>query len=166
ERIDFAGNVVTALDEDAARDLGRLLRRRGVNTVAVCFINSYANPEHEIRMRELLADALPGANISTSAMVLREIFELGRPHANAVLGPLVSGYVERLDRNLRDDGYAGELLLLHSGGGSMTSEVVKRFPVRLAASGIAAGAIAAQHVAEQCGFSNAVGLDMGGTSTD
>jgi N-methylhydantoinase A len=169
ERIDFAGNVVTALDEDAARDLGRLLRRRGVNTVAVCFINSYANPEHEIRMREILAEELPGANISTSAEVLPEIFELGRFNttvANAVLGPLVSGYVERLDRNLRDDGYAGELLLLHSGGGSMTSEVVKRFPVRLAASGIAAGAIAAQHVAEQCGFSNAVGLDMGGTSTD
>ena len=169
ERIDFAGNVVTALDEDAARDLGRLLRRRGVDTVAVCFINSYANPEHEIRMREILAEELPGANISTSAEVLPEIFELGRFNttvANAVLGPLVSGYVERLDRNLRDDGYAGELLLLHSGGGSMTSEVVKRFPVRLAASGIAAGAIAAQHVAEQCGFSNAVGLDMGGTSTD
>jgi N-methylhydantoinase A len=169
ERIDFAGNVVTALDEDAARDLGRLLRRRGVNTVAVCFINSYANPEHEIRMREILAEELPGANISTSAEVLPEIFELGRFNttvANAVLGPLVSGYVERLDRNLADDGYAGELLLLHSGGGSMTSEVVKRFPVRLAASGIAAGAIAAQHVAEQCGFSNAVGLDMGGTSTD
>ena len=169
ERIDFAGNVVSALDEDAARDLGRLLRRRGVNTVAVCFINSYANPEHEIRMREILAEELPGANISTSAEVLPEIFELGRFNttvANAVLGPLVSGYVERLDRNLRDDGYAGELLLLHSGGGSMTSEVVKRFPVRLAASGIAAGAIAAQHVAEQCGFSNAVGLDMGGTSTD
>jgi N-methylhydantoinase A len=169
ERIDFAGNVVTALDEDAARDLGRLLRRRGVDTVAVCFINSYANPEHEIRMREILAEELPGANISTSAEVLPEIFELGRFNttvANAVLGPLVSGYVERLDRNLRDDGYAGELLLLHSGGGSMTSEVVKRFPVRLAASGIAAGAIAAQHVAEQCGFANAVGLDMGGTSTD
>src|SRR5699024_12527594 len=105
-----------------------LLRRRGVNTVAVCFINSYANPEHEIRMREILAEELPGANISTSAEVLPEIFELGRFNttvANAVLGPLVSGYVERLDRNLRDAGYAGELLLLHSGGGSMTSEVVK-----------------------------------------
>ncbi|WP_209326300.1 hydantoinase/oxoprolinase family protein [Brevibacterium renqingii] len=169
ERVDFAGNVVTPLDEDAARDLGRLLRKREVDTVAVCFINSYANPAHEIRMREILAEELPGASISTSAEILPEIFELGRFNttvANAVLGPLVSGYVENLDRSLTADGYTGELLLLHSGGGSMTSEVVKRFPVRLAASGIAAGAIAAQHVAEQCGFANAVGLDMGGTSTD
>ena len=169
ERIDFSGNVVTPLDEDAARDLGRLLRKREVDTIAVCFINSYANPTHELRMREILAEELPEASISTSAEILPEIFELGRFNttvANAVLGPLVSGYVENLDRSLTADGYTGELLLLHSGGGSMTSEVVKRFPVRLAASGIAAGAIAAQHVAEQCGFTNAVGLDMGGTSTD
>lgn len=169
ERIDFSGNVITPLDEDAARGLGRLLRKRSVDTVAVCFINSYANASHESRMREILAEELPDASISTSAEILPEIFEHNRFNttvANAVLGPLVSGYVEKLDKSLTDDGYSGELLLLHSGGGSMTSEVVKQFPVRLAASGIAAGAIAAQHVAEQCGFANAVGLDMGGTSTD
>src|SRR5699024_4222952 len=71
-----------------------------------------------------------------------------------------------LDRNLRDDGYAGELLLLHSAAGSMTSEVAKPFPVPPAASAIPPGPIAAHHVAEQSGFSNAVGPDMGGTSTD
>lgn len=169
ERIDYAGDVVTTLDEDEARRLGRLLKKRGVDTVAICFINSYANATHEARMREILTEELPGANISTSAEILPEIFEHNRFNttvANAVLGPLVSGYVEELDSNLTRDGYSGELLLLHSGGGSMTSAMVKRFPVRLAASGIAAGAIAAQHVAEQCGFANAVGLDMGGTSTD
>ena len=169
ERIDYAGNVVTTLDEDEARRVGRLLKKRGVDTVAICFINSYANAAHEVRMREILTEELPGANISTSAEILPEIFEHNRFNttvANAVLGPLVSGYVEELDSNLTKDGYSGELLLLHSGGGSMTSEMVKRFPVRLAASGIAAGAIAAQHVAEQCGYANAVGLDMGGTSTD
>ena len=169
ERIEYAGNVVTALDENEARTLGKLLKKRGVDTVAVCFINSYANADHEIRMREILAEEVPGANISTSAEILPEIFEHNRFNttvANAVLGPLVSGYVEELDNSLTRDGYSGELLLLHSGGGSMTAEMVKRFPVRLAASGIAAGAIAAQHVAEQCGYTNAVGLDMGGTSTD
>ncbi|WP_206515449.1 hydantoinase/oxoprolinase family protein [Brevibacterium aurantiacum] len=169
ERIDYAGNIVSPLDEEEARKLGRLLKKRGVDTVAICFINSYANVAHEVRMREILTEELPGASISTSAEILPEIFEHNRFNttvANAVLGPLVSGYVEKLDKSLTNDGYAGELLLLHSGGGSMTSEMVKRFPVRLAASGIAAGAIAAQHVAEQCGFDNAVGLDMGGTSTD
>lgn len=169
ERIDYAGQIVTELDEAEARALGRLLRKRGVDTVAVCFINSYANAAHEIRMREILSAELPEASISTSAEILPEIFELGRFNttvANAVLGPLVSGYVDNLDKSLSRDGYSGELLLLHSGGGSMTSEMVTKFPVRLAASGIAAGAIAAQHIAEQCGFPNAVGLDMGGTSTD
>lgn len=169
ERVDSAGRVVEPLDEDEARDLARLLRKRGVGTVAVCFINSYANGDNEVRMREILEEELPEATVSTSAEILPEIFEHERFNttvSNAVLGPLVAGYVERLDGKLKDGGYDGDLLLLHSGGGSMTPTMVKRFPVRLAASGIAAGAIAAQHIAEQCGYRNAVGLDMGGTSTD
>lgn len=169
ERIDYAGNTVTPLDEEDARRVARLLRKRNVNTVAVCFMNSYANPQHEIRMREILEEELPEATVSTSAEILPEIFEHDRFNttvANAVLAPLVSGYVHRLSDQLKAGGYSGDLLVLHSGGGSMTPRMVERYPVRLAASGIAAGAIAAKHIAQQCGFENAVGLDMGGTSTD
>jgi N-methylhydantoinase A len=169
ERIDFSGHVVTPLDETEARRLAALLRKRGARTVAVCFVNSYVNPAHEIRMREILEEELPDATISTSAEILPEIFEHERfttTVANAVLAPLVSGYVARLADELASGGYGGDLLLLHSGGGSMTPRMVERYPVRLAASGIAAGAIAARHVAGQCGFANAIGLDMGGTSTD
>lgn len=169
ERVDFSGKVITPLDEPAARTLAALLRKRGVSTVAVCFINSYANPANEIRMREILEEELPEATISTSAEILPEIFEHDRFNtavSNAVLAPLVTGYVDRLAEQLKNGGYTGDLLLLHSGGGSMTPRMVKRYPVRLAASGIAAGAIAAKHVAQQCGYENAVGLDMGGTSTD
>ncbi|GAA1876625.1 hydantoinase/oxoprolinase family protein [Paeniglutamicibacter psychrophenolicus] len=169
ERIDFSGKVVTPLDEVEARRLAALLRKRGTTTIAVCFINSYANPANEIRMREILQEELPEATVSASAEILPEIFEHDRFNtavSNAVLAPLVTGYVDRLATQLKDGGYSGDLLLLHSGGGSMTPRMVKRYPVRLAASGIAAGAIAAKHVAQQCGFENAVGLDMGGTSTD
>lgn len=169
ERVDYAGRVVTPLDEAEARELGRLLRKRGVATVAVCFLNSHANMDNELRMREILEDEIPDATISTSAEILPEIFEHDRFNtavANAVLGPLVAEYVEDLDQELTKGGYHNDLLLLHSGGGSMTPAMVKRYPVRLAASGIAAGAIAAKHVAQQCGYDNAVGLDMGGTSTD
>lgn len=169
ERIDHSGRVVTPLDEQAARELARLLRRRGAQTVAICFVNSYANPAHEIRMREILEEELPGSSVSTSAEILPEIFEHDRfttTVANAVLAPLVSGYVGRLAEQLREGGYTEDLLLLHSGGGSMTPRTVERYPVRLAASGIAAGAIAARHVAAQCGYADAIGLDMGGTSTD
>ncbi|WP_190813164.1 hydantoinase/oxoprolinase family protein [Saccharopolyspora pogona] len=169
ERIDYAGHVVKPLDETEARNVAALLRKRGARTVAVCFVNSYANPAHEIRMREILEEELPGVAISTSAEILPEIFEHDRFNttvANAVLAPLVSGYVNRLAEELSAGGYRGDLLLLHSGGGSMTPRMVERYPVRLAASGIAAGAIAARHVAAQCGYANAIGLDMGGTSTD
>ncbi|WP_104090970.1 MULTISPECIES: hydantoinase/oxoprolinase family protein [unclassified Cryobacterium] len=169
ERIDYAGNTVMPLDEADARRVAQLLRKRNVNTVAVCFMNSYANPQNEIRMREILEEELPNATVSTSAEILPEIFEHDRFNttvANAVLAPLVSGYVNRLSDQLKAGGYKGDLLVLHSGGGSMTPRMVERYPVRLAASGIAAGAIAAKHVAQQCGYENAVGLDMGGTSTD
>lgn len=169
ERIDYSGQVVEPLDEVQAREIARLLKKRQVETVAVCFVNSYANPAHESRMREILAEELPGVNLCTSAEILPEIFEYERFNttaANAVLAPLVTGYVDRLSKELASDGYDGDLLLLHSGGGSMTPRMVDRFPVRLAASGIAAGAIAARHLAVQSGYPNAIGLDMGGTSTD
>jgi N-methylhydantoinase A len=169
ERVDHAGEVVTPLDEDDARRVAAILRRRGVKTVAVCFVNAHANPAHELRMRELLEEELPDVTVSTSAEVLPEIFEHERfstTVANAVLSPLISGYVERLQQRLTENGYGGDVLLLHSGGGVMTPKLAQRFAVRLAASGIAAGAIASRHIATLCGYPNAIGFDMGGTSTD
>jgi N-methylhydantoinase A len=169
ERTDYTGATITPLDEVEARELAELLRDRDVKTIAVCFVNSYANPKNETRMREILEEVIPDATVSTSAEILPEIFEYPRFNtavANAVLAPLVSGYVNRLAEELKVGGYKGDLLLLHSGGGSMTPRMVEKFPVRLAASGIAAGAISAKHIAQQCGFDNAVSLDMGGTSTD
>lgn len=169
ERVDYTGNVIEGVDEQEARAVAKQLRERGVQTVAVCFVNAYANPANERRMRELLEEELPGIDISTSSEVLPEIFEHERfstTVANAVLSPLVGGYVSRLETRLRDGGYSGDLLLLHSGGGTMTPAMVHKYAVRLAASGIAAGAIACRHLALLCGFQNAIGLDMGGTSTD
>jgi len=169
ERLDYRGEVVTELDDDEARDLARILRRRGVETVAVCFINAYANPAHEQRMVEILEAELPDALVTSSAAVLPEIFEHERfstTVANAVLGPLVGGYVRDLDAELKGLGYEGELLLLHSGGGVLTASTAERYGARLAASGLAAGAMAARHTAVAAGYPNAIGVDMGGTSTD
>src|ERR671938_1634836 len=77
ERIDYAGEVVTPLDEDEARRVAAILRRRNVQTVAVCFVNAHANPAHELRMRDILEEELPGVAVSTSADVPQEI----RDHA-------------------------------------------------------------------------------------
>ena len=169
ERIDYMGRVVEALDEDEARAVAATLRRRDVKTVGVCFINAYANPVNEQRMREILEAELPDVTISTSSEILPEIFEYERfstTVVNAVLSPLVGGYVRRLAGRLREHGYDGDLLLLHSGGGVMTEALAQKYAARLAASGIAAGAIACRHLALLCGHENAIGLDMGGTSTD
>ncbi len=169
ERMDYAGKVLTPLDEDDALRVAGVLRRKGVETIAVCFINAHANPANERRMRDILEREMPAARISCSTDILPEIFEHERfstTVANAVLAPLVSGYVNRLGDELKSGGYAGDLLILHSGGGVMTPKTVEKMGVRLAASGIAAGAIANRHIAGLAGFSNAIGLDMGGTSTD
>ncbi|MED0736066.1 hydantoinase/oxoprolinase family protein [Aneurinibacillus thermoaerophilus] len=169
ERTDYSGNIITPLDEQEARELARILKRRGVESIAIGFMNAYVNGTNEQRMKEILQEEMPGVYICTSSETLPEIFEHERMSTtivNAVLGPIVSNYIQELSDSLRKDGYKGDVLVLHSGGGVMTSETVPRYAARLASSGIAAGAIASAHIAKLCGFQNAIGLDMGGTSTD
>jgi N-methylhydantoinase A len=169
ERVDAAGEIVTALDEDEALEVARILKKRGVAAVAVCFMNAFMNGANERRMKEILVEALPGVPISTSSEVLPEIFEHERfstTVVNAALSPVMVDYTARLGDRLASAGYGSDLLMLHTGGGVMTAKNVKDFAGRLAGSGIAAGAIASRHIASQCGFPNSIGLDMGGTSCD
>ena len=169
ERIDHGGKVTTPLDEADAREKARILRKRGVEAVAVCFMNSFINPQHETRMKEILQEELPGVEITTSSETLPEIFEHERfstTVVNAILSPVVGGYVSRMNDALQQGGYASDLLMLHSGGGVMTPATAGQFAGRLAGSGIAAGAIASRHIAMLCGYENSIGLDMGGTSCD
>ena len=169
ERIDHGGRVSTPLDEADAREKARILRKRGVEAVAVCFMNSFINPQHEARMKEILVEELPGVEITTSSETLPEIFEHERfstTVVNAILSPVVGGYVKRMNDALQKGGYASDLLMLHSGGGVMTPATAGQFAGRLAGSGIAAGAIASRHIAMLCGYENSIGLDMGGTSCD
>lgn len=169
ERVDYEGNIATPLDEAGARRVAAVLRKRAVQAVAVCFVNAYANPANEQRMKAILEEELPGVAISTSSEILPEIFEHERfstTVANAVLSPIIGGYVRRLQQQLNDGGYDGDVLLFHSGGGVMTPQAAEKLAVRLASSGIAAGAIASRWIGSLCGYPNAIGLDMGGTSTD
>ena len=78
----------------------------------------------------------------------------------------MSNYIKKLEGEMEALGYVGDILVLHSGGGVMTSETVPRYAARIASSGIAAGAIASKYIANLCGYQNAIGFDMGGTSTD
>lgn len=169
ERIGYDGKVLEPIDQAEAREVARVLRRRGIETVAVCFVNSFTNPEHEEVMAEILAEELPGVAITTSSDVLPEIFEYERfstTVANAALVPIIGPYARTLESRLAESGYDNDVLLLHSGGGVMTPAMAEKYGARLAASGIAAGAIASRHIARMCGYENSIGFDMGGTSTD
>ena len=169
ERIDYSGKVIAEVDEAEALEIANIIRKRGVKTIAICFINSFANPANEYRMRDILARELPDAAISLSSDIMPEIFEHERfstTVANTVLAPVTGDYSRDLATRLADNGYKEDLLLLHSGGGVMTAKVSEKFSARLAGSGIAAGAIASRFVARLSGFENSIGFDMGGTSTD
>jgi N-methylhydantoinase A len=169
ERIDYSGKVVAEVDEAEAVQVANVIRKRGVKTIAVCFVNSFANPANEHRMRDILLRELPDTTISISSDIMPEIFEHERfstTVANTVLAPVTGDYTRDLAKRLADGGYKEDLLLLHSGGGVMTAKTSEKFSARLAASGIAAGAIASRFVAQLSGFENSIGFDMGGTSTD
>lgn len=169
ECVNADGEVLEALDAVEALRVAKVLKKRDVKSVAICFMNSYTNGANEERMREILQGVMPDIPISISSQVLPEIFEHERfstTMANAAVSPVVVDYVERLEGKLADGGYERDLLLLHTGGGVMTPASVKDFAARLAGSGIAAGAIASRFIGNLCGFDNSIGFDMGGTSTD
>jgi len=169
ERVDYSGKILVEVSEDEVRQLAQKLKKRKYESVAICFINAYVNGTNEARVKKILEEELPGVYICTSSEILPEIFEHERMSTtiiNAVLGPKVSHYISLLENKMKNKGNEGDILVVHSGGGVMTSKTVPRYAARLASSGIAAGAIASQYIANLCGFKNAIGLDMGGTSTD
>jgi len=170
ERINYRGEVIEPFNEDEAREVARILKKRGVSAVAVCFINAYINGAHERQMADILTEVLgPDVAVTTSHETHPEIFEDDRfstTVANTILAPIIRPYARDLDRRTTEAGYEADVLLLHSGGGVMTPANAEKYAARLAASGIAAGAIASRYFAGLCGYQNAIGLDMGGTSAD
>ena len=169
ERIDYKGNVVTPLNEDDVRNVARIFKKRGINTIAISLVNAYVNGEHENQVASIVEDVHPDALMCLSHEILPEMFEHERTSTtviNAVLVPVVREYLTDLSKRLADQGYHGDVLAMHSGGGVMTTDAIAHYAARIANSGPTAGAIAGQYIAQQCGFENAIGFDMGGTSAD
>ena len=167
ERMNYVGEVLVPLDEDSVRALLPRFERHGIKAVAVGLLHSYANPVHERRVGEILADALPDLRVTLSSEVCPEIREYERQStacANAYVQPRMSGYLARLESELRHLGLECPLLLMTSGGGLTTLGNATRFPIRLVESGPAGGAILATEIARECGSGNAVAFDMGGTT--
>jgi N-methylhydantoinase A len=169
ERLDYQGRVLTAFDQAGAQDLARHLRELGVQSVAVCFLHSYANPDHELQMERVLRVNCPEMPVTLSHRLFREYREYERTSTaviDAYIKPLVRTYLEKLDGELRAAGFQGGFLLTRSGGGAMTVAFAKEQPVHLLLSGPAGGVIGASYLSELIGHKNLVTIDMGGTSLD
>ncbi len=168
-RIGPDGGELQPLDEGAVRAAVRAIKAQDVSSIAVVLLHSYANPTHERRVGEILAAELPGALVSLSSDVLPVFREYERSMTtilNASVMPVVSTYVERLDRRIAERGIAAPLLLMKSSGGVTSTRTVRRAPVETALSGPAAGAVGAAYVGAASGHPNLIGIDIGGTSAD
>ncbi len=167
ERVDVAGAIVEPLVEQDVLDALPTLDALGVQSVAVGYLHAYANPVHEERTGELLAEHRPDLSVTLASEVCPEVREYERfstATANAYVRPLMERYLGRLGRRLRELGLGCPLLLMTSGGGLTSIETAMRFPIRLVESGPAGGAILASGVAEEMGFGRVISFDMGGTT--
>ena len=167
ERLNAAGEVVTVFDQDRAVDTAKGLADHDFAAVAVCLIHSWANPDHEIAVGEVLAQQVPKLFRSLSHEILREYREYERMSTtvlNAYVGPKVSKYLQDLEDLLRQGGFAGQLLIMQSNGGSMSPATAKRIPVATMESGPVGGMIAAAEITKDLGYTNVIAFDMGGTT--
>src|SRR6058998_4002659 len=167
ERVLPSGEVHARLDRASLTEACRMLADEGVEAVAVCFLHSYVNPEHERTAGEALREALPDAYLSLSHDILREYREFERMSTtvvNAYIGPKVGGYVSSLKSSLGEIGFHGNLSIMRSNGGVMTPEVATERPVAMMESGPVGGIIASAQVGLALGFPNVISFDMGGTT--
>ncbi|KAB2862140.1 MAG: hydantoinase/oxoprolinase family protein, partial [Bauldia sp.] len=167
ERIDAAGRIERALSEaDAERAIDKLLAEK-VEAVAVCLINSFANPTHELLLRDLLARKAPGLPLSISYEVLPEIKEYERTSTtviNAYVMPIVATYLKAMRQSLDKAGVPARILLMQSNGGLTTDAAAIARPMNIIESGPAGGVVGGQALARAAGLDKIITFDMGGTT--
>ncbi len=173
-RLLHTGEELRPLDEDGTRAVARWFRDQGVDTLGVCLMHAYANPAHEVRVREVLAEEHPEAVVSVSSQVLPEYREYERSMTtlvDAAVKPTVSRYVSaikaRLDEFTSSTGdRTVPFYVMKSNGGVLSAEEVMHQPISTVLSGPAAGALGAALIAQRAGFDQVLSCDGGGTSTD
>ena len=169
ERIDSRGEIVTPLDEAAAHGTIRELVELGVESLTISLLHSYANPTHERRLRALVEEISPELPVSLSSEILPEFREYERTLVtvmNAYVGPSMRRYLGNLEDKLKGVQFAPHVHIVRSDGGLMSVRRASESPVHTMMSGPAGGVSGAAFLAELAGHPNAIGFDMGGTSTD
>src|SRR5258706_6367268 len=170
ERVDFKGNALKPIDVEVAREAVRRLKKKGVQSVAVCFLFSFLNPDHELKIKELFAEEFPDARLSLSYEVLpqiREFYRLSTTVINAYIQPVMATYLGRLENRMRELGVTTpKLYIMQSNGGVSTFKGSAEKPVATVLSGPAGGVIASMGTCDRVDINNIITFDMGGTSCD
>ena len=170
ERIGPDGSVACELNEGAARaSIQELLASREFDAVAICLLNSFANPAHEARLTEILAELAPDMQAAPSYKIAREFREFERASTttlSAYVQPVVGRYLDRFEAALGEDGFTGAFSVMQSNGGRMPAAAMAENAITALFSGPAAGVVGAVRQAARSGFKNFITLDVGGTSTD
>ena len=171
-RLDYTGAELEPFDEIQAVAAARFFAERDIDTIGVCFLHAYANPSHELRMREVLGREYPAAVVSLSCEVLPEYREYERSVTtlvDAAVKPTIGRYVQSVTRRLaelRPSGPPIPFYVMKSNGGVLSGTEVVHQPITTVLSGPAAGVLGAALVARQAGFDRVLTCDGGGTSTD
>lgn len=169
ERVLADGSVKTPLNKENVLSVVDKIRTKGYASVAVCLINAYVNPAHEIALGEMLTEQLPGVSISLSHQIAREWREYERTSTtviNAYIAPIVERYLAFLEERMQHKGYGRNVHVMQSGGGVITAQIAKETPIQTLLSGPVGGAVGNKSLSEQLGYKNLIGVDMGGTSYD
>ncbi len=169
ERMKHTGEVITPLDEDEVRQAVAKLKANDCEVVAVCFLHSYANPEHERRTAEIVREEYPGAEVVLSSNIVPKPMEFERFNTTvlaAYISPLCSAFLKQLEKRLKDADFKGALLVMTSNAGVTTAEVAMERPILMISSGPSAGPLLASIVGKDAGFENILFADIGGTSYD
>jgi N-methylhydantoinase A len=169
ERMRADGVELAPLDEDELRREVAWLLDRGVESIAVCFLHSYAYPEHERRAGDIVAAEWPDVAVTLSHQVTQEYREYERTAttvSDAAIKPRMARYLDDLERSLERERFAGAFLLTRCDGGVMGAAEAKERPIRTLISGPASGVMGAVALSRWIGEPNLIGIDMGGTSFD
>ncbi|MFZ0839701.1 MAG: hydantoinase/oxoprolinase family protein, partial [Xanthobacteraceae bacterium] len=168
-RLNYKGEELRPLDEASARAAAAFFRRQGVRAIGICLIHSYADPAHERRVAEIVAEEYPEAVLSLSSEVLPEYREYERAVTtlvDAFVKPHMTRYLARVTNELGPGLDDKPFLVMQSSGGVASAKQVVQKPITTALSGPAAGALGGAVIAKLAGFADVVTLDAGGTSTD
>ncbi len=169
ERVDYKGDVVTQLNKSDVLDAAQLFKKEGVEAIAICFMNSFANDQHESQTEKIIREHFPDSYLTVSSEFLPSIRFYDRISTtvlNSYVGPILKGYLTSLIEKMMDTGFEGVLLIMQSNGGVVSPQIAMEKAAATLLSGPAAGPVAGIEYTSIQGYDDCLTIDMGGTSFD